>query len=233
MIIDDYASSAHVRSDKIGALKALFEKRATGVEQAYIAPQANGWMAIYPRQGDTAPRWAEIASRELKTVAVAFQVIEDRVFTYHLYENGELKDTYVSRPSYFHGDQRLPEEKVKALRGQPFVWESYLQNGRMPSDIEALLRSGFETGGPGRSNAEYIIPSALLEEFARIVGIEGANATFTHLEEEIEEWKEDMEDADEEEASEDRELSCGRGAKSVQFVRAPRKRAVSSPQPQS
>jgi hypothetical protein len=231
MLIDDFASSVHARSNKLDALKAVFEKAATGVEQAYLAPEANGWLALYPRQGDTAQRWAEIASRELKTVAVAFQVIEDSVFTYHFYDHGELKDAYVSRPSYFYGDQHVPEEKLKAMRGQAETWEAFLQNGRTAAELGALLKSAFDEGGSAAlpSAAEYVIPSALLQEFARAVGIKGAGAAFSELEEELEEWKEDVEYADEDdEPVGARELSCGRDAASISYVRAPRKRVSSN-----
>jgi len=246
-MFDDHLSSVHLRSGHIDEAKKAFERQAIGVEQAYLAPEINGWMALYPRQADTAKKWAETLSRDLKCHAVAFEVIEDQVFAYHLFANGKMLDTYVNRPSYYlgHGDD-IPLEKIEAMRGKPEAWEGLAKEGLGPSDIAKVLVSGFEHAKGNASSIEYVKVMQLLEDLAGLLGIVGADSTFSEIEEEIDEWEEDSEDEDEEDDGDGgaydenddgatdpdeeenepmRSLTCGRPPEEVIFVRAPRKKA--------
>lgn len=224
MIVDGYASSVHVRRADVAAVKSIFERHAQALDAAYLAPPVNEWAAFYPKQCDTAPQWAERLSRELVTDTVAFQIIEDEVFTYHLYRNGQLEDAYVSRPSYFLGhDPDLTAEKIKAMRGRPEAWEGLLPEGKTASEVAHLLKTAFDTGGGG-SSGEYVIPRTMVEELASIVGIVGAGTTFGEVEEMVAEWSENVEDADEGEDIEEPDCGCGRAPGAIAYVRAARKR---------
>jgi len=225
MMLNDSIGTVHLRTEKVAEAVRVFEAHASGVDRAFIAPPLGGWTALYPRESDAARRWAEIISRELKITAVAFQVLDDEVFAYQLFTNGRLIDEFASKPSYFLGlDDEVDHEKIKALRGNPLVWEPFLVNGRQTVDVGKLLSSGFDDPRlAARGGCDYLIPTTILEDLCSMIGIAGASSTYDDINDNIQEWQEDRELADDGEADASECLDCGRHARDIKHVRAPRR----------
>ena len=234
MIIDDYIGSVHVKTDKPGEVARVFEEHAKGVEKAFVAPPLGGWSALYPREGDSSRRWAELISRSLTTSAIAFQIIEDEVFCYQLFIDGTLVDEYTSRPAWHFGESdEIPEDRILSLKGKPQMWEQFLINGKTIVDMAQLLSSGFSDPRVQSSSCDYVIPTTILEDLCAMVGIKGAASTYDALADEIQEYEEDAELCDDEDdptvSPDTGLLTCGRHARELKALRAPRRAAMPVP----
>jgi hypothetical protein len=226
MLAEDIGS-IFIKTDKKDKANALFEKHATGIERALVGKPNQGWVAIYPREADTACKWAELFSKEMKTTALALMVNDDEVFSYKLYFKGQLLDKYANKPAFFLGnDPDVPSSKILEWRGNSDVWEPYLINGKECRDVGKILHSGFDDPRTSNVGSDYIIASTIMEDFCEMLGIVGPALTYGEINDELEEWEEDQDLADEDDPDGDSEfgmLDCQRHVSEFSHVRAPRK----------
>lgn len=83
-----------------------------------LAPEIDGWIAIYPSDcGQDAEVSAEIAGR-LKTAVLHVILHDDDLFNYTFHSKGRLVDEFSSKPDYFG---KVTEARRQALAGKPEV----------------------------------------------------------------------------------------------------------------
>jgi hypothetical protein len=97
------------------------------LESAYLSPVKDGWVSLYDAVTDRQNpqemhRIASTLSAGLGAVVIAFLADEGAdVLAYVLYDRGNLRDEYVSRPAHFGP---VDAQREARLRGRPEVlWE--------------------------------------------------------------------------------------------------------------
>jgi hypothetical protein len=95
--------------------------------EAYVSPEANGWVTIYDQMTDRVFRYDEInyiaqeLSFRLCAPVFAFIVLSGIYFIYLLYESGELIDEFYDDPrqGYEFGFEHVDEAVVQRFQGHP------------------------------------------------------------------------------------------------------------------
>lgn len=129
-------------------------------------PAKNGWVGLYPElsgQDDTVG--AEIA-REVGGDLLHLMVHDDDIFAYWLYREGELVDSYHSRPGYF-GEEFRAEEEQRA--GQPEAFRPIL--GDAVRKLSPLLDR----------DAAPLFASMQLQSVAKLLKIPNALTSYEYL----------------------------------------------------
>lgn len=102
-----------------------------------VAPEIEGWTAIYPSRG-LDDKVAAALHKLLKTEVVFTLVHDGDIFCYYYYRDGKVVDEYNSRPDYF---EKVSAAKRQSQAGKP---ELLLPLLRDPSDLgklESILHS--------------------------------------------------------------------------------------------
>lgn len=128
-------SNCQVRSESqdavADALKPLLK------EPAYVSPSVGGWVGVYPEGTRTdLDKLAKQLSKQLSCGAFTWNVHDDDIFWYSLYENGKQRDEFNSIPDYFEPVSRA---KKNRLRGKPEALVQYCLPGIGYSKVLEVL----------------------------------------------------------------------------------------------
>ena len=164
---ESYAS-LHVQSDDRDAVVAQVDKYLArlGGSGARVEEPQNGWVAVHAELIDRDRRARERLASELSNataaVVCALSVDDGVVVRYVLYERGSIVDEYQSLPEHFGS---LPPGDVVALGANPTVVSRL--TGAEPAEVRAVA--------PTASSPDELPPAdELLQELARVMGLEGA-----------------------------------------------------------
>lgn len=98
-----FFTNLQVRGASTEAICNVLPKLTTA--RAYVSPQSNGWVTVYPEatetQSDTICAMAEGLSKMFKTDVLGFLVHDSDIAIYWLYRCGDLLDHFNSAPDYF------------------------------------------------------------------------------------------------------------------------------------
>lgn len=157
-------TNCHVRSSDLrSCAKAL---SAVVSSRAFLTQPKKGWISIYGETYDAQElseleRVAKGLSRKLATDAIAFLLHDSDVFIYVAYRNGRLLDRFNSHPDYFGA---VTANARRKWAGNPKNLVSLATRGISAVRIAAVLRK------------KHVFQEELIEEFARIMGIEASRA---------------------------------------------------------
>ncbi len=122
------------------ALKLLLK------EPAYVSPSVGGWVGIYPEGHRTGlDKIAKQLSKLLNCGALTWNVHDDDIFWYSLYENGKRRDEFNSNPDYF---EPVTKAEQNRLRGKPEALVQYCLPGVGYSQVLEVLHP------PSRAESE-------------------------------------------------------------------------------
>jgi hypothetical protein len=138
--MSSFFANINVRSDDQQAVAAAF-RRLPKRQSAWVAPPANGWVAVFDDLSDEPDPdhlagYTVMLSERLKTQAIGFLVHDSDVLLYTLAENAKLLDEYNSWPDYF--DEELNDKEFRRLQGKPEVL-ARLKPGVEPAEVRAVL----------------------------------------------------------------------------------------------
>ena len=130
-----FYSNCQVRSESQEAVIAVLTKLLK--EPAYVSPSVGGWVGVYPEGTRTdLDKLAKALSKQLSCGVFTWNVHDDDVFWYSLYENNKLRDEFNSSPDYF---EPLSKAELSRLRGKPEVLVSYCLAGIGYSQVLEVL----------------------------------------------------------------------------------------------
>ncbi len=136
--------NCQVRTDSQEAVVAAL----TGLlkEPAYVAPAVSGWVGVYPEGGATNPEeLAKQLSAKLFADVFCWNIYDSDIFSYTLYENGEVKDEFNSAPSYFEGQRAEGDDSEDELidpvqvQGKPEILLPLCVSGTTLTAIQTVL----------------------------------------------------------------------------------------------
>ena len=106
-----FYGSVQVRSEDRNRVKAAADEVARQRQiRMLIGPVLNGWVGVYPEgSGQDGTVGRDLAQR-ISGDVVHFLVHDEDIFAYWLYRDGQLIDSFHSRPGYF-GEKDRAEEK--------------------------------------------------------------------------------------------------------------------------
>ena len=134
-----------------------------------VAPEIEGWTAIYPSRGQD-ENVAKALHKQLKTEVLFTTVHDSDIFCYYYYRDGKLVDEFNSRPDYFG---KVTTTKRQSQAGRP---ELLLPLLRDPSDVgklESILRS--ERGD------DPFHASSQLTQFGALLGLANCATSYDYL----------------------------------------------------
>lgn len=135
-----------------------------------VGPAFNGWVGVYPESnGQDDAVGADIA-KEFGGTAIHVLIHDDDVMAYWLWRDGQLCDSYYSKPGYFGEAQRAKEE---SMAGTPEQFESII--GEKTEALKEILRRDRKVGA---------LESERLDDFAKLLGITNALTAYEYLKEE-------------------------------------------------
>jgi hypothetical protein len=135
-----------------------------------VGPAFNGWVGVYPESnGQDDAVGADIA-KEFGGTAIHILIHDDDVMAYWLWRDGQLCDSYYSKPGYFGEAQRAKEE---SMAGTPEQFESII--GEKTEALKEILRRDRKVGA---------LESERLDDFAKLLGITNALTAYEYLKEE-------------------------------------------------
>ena len=86
-------------------------------EPAYVSPSAGGWVGVYPEGTRTdLYKLAKQLSKQLSCGVFSWNVHDDDIFYYALFEDGKRRDEFNSSPDYF---DPVSKGEMERLRGKP------------------------------------------------------------------------------------------------------------------
>lgn len=137
-------ANCQVRSDSqeavISALRGLLQ------EPAYVAPAVGGWVGVYPEGTRTDPdKLAKQLSKQLSCGVFSWNVHDDDVFYYTLFEDGKRRDEFNSIPDYL---EPVSKAEKNRLRGKPEALVQYCLPGIGFSKVLEVLHP------PSRAESE-------------------------------------------------------------------------------
>ena len=111
----------HIRHSDAG----LVERAVKNVisDSAYLSSPQNGWVSLNDATSEPQEvhRIASTLSAGLGALVIAFLTHEDEALTYALYDRGNLRDEFCSKPEHAGP---VPAQRLARLRGRPeIVWE--------------------------------------------------------------------------------------------------------------
>lgn len=141
-----------------------------------LAPEIDGWIAIYPsHHGQDDNVSAEIAG-SLKTEVLHVILHADELVRYTYHCKGRLVDEFSANPDYF---EEVTETRRKALAGKPEELRGLL---RKPGDLHRLRQL---LSSPRTKSPKYAF--LLLERFAKLLGLPNCATSYEYM------WPEDAE----------------------------------------
>ena len=128
-------SNCQVRTDSpeavIAALTSLLK------EPAYVSPAVNGWVGVYPEGTRTdLDKLAKQLSKQLSCGVFTWNVHNNDIFYYTLFEDGKLRDEFNSSPDYF---DPVSKGEMKRLHGKPEVLVPFCTPGVSTSQVQEIL----------------------------------------------------------------------------------------------
>ena len=134
-IMGTFFSNCQVHSDSQEAVVAASVKILK--EPAYVSPSVGGWVGVYPEGTRTdLDKLAKQLSKQLSCGVFTWNVHDDDIFWYSLFENGKLRDEFNSSPDYF---EPITKAEANRLRGKPEALVQYCLPGIGYSRIEEVL----------------------------------------------------------------------------------------------
>ena len=128
------------QADVVAALTKVLK------EPAYVSPSVGGWVGIYPEGHRTGlDKIAKQLSKQLSCGAFTWNVHDDDIFWYSLYENGRRRDEFNSCPDYF---KPVTKAEKTRLRGKPEVLVQFCLSGTGYSQVQEVLHP------PSRAESE-------------------------------------------------------------------------------
>ena len=137
-------SNCQVRTDSPKAVIAAL----TGLlrEPAYVSPSAGGWVGVYPEGTRTdLDKLAKQLSKQLSCGVFTWNVHDDDIFYYTLFEDGKRRDGFNSSPDYF---DPVSKGEMKRLHGKPEVLVPFCLPGVSTSQVQEILHP------PARAESE-------------------------------------------------------------------------------
>jgi len=148
--------------------------------RAYVSPQANGWVTVYPEATEdqnekTMCAIARGLSKTLKTDVLGFLVHDSDIAMYWLFHDGALTDEFNSAPDYF--GEGVDGKTCARVRGNPDALLPLCVDGTSRAQLDEILHP--PDGAP--TFAEDIII-----ELAKLLGIDDTRASlgFNYFDEE-------------------------------------------------
>ena len=173
--MENFFGSIYTRGvDRQTVLRVLQEMSEKHSLRFLLAPEIDGWIAIYPSDhGQDDKVAAEIAGR-LKTEVLHVILHADELFRYTYHFKGRLVDEFSGNPDYF---EEVTERRRKALAGRPEALRGLL---RKPGDLYRLRRM---LSSPNYKRPKYAF--WLLERFAALLGLPNCATSYEYM------WPED------------------------------------------
>lgn len=130
----NFYTSVTVANGDHGSVEALMEG------PAFLAAGGDGFTVVLDKacEAQDEAQLADLAGRlsqDLQCMAFAVLVHDDSILMYFLYENGESRDSYHSKPGYFSGDDLPPSGGDADVLARMF--------GAEASAVEHILRQSF------------------------------------------------------------------------------------------
>ena len=156
-----------VHSIDAGAVKTAAAKLVS--KRALVGQAVDGWVSLYDQSAESQDS-AEIhrvcweLSTKLNCAIFAFVNVEDQLFVYYLYRDGDLIDEYNSAP-----EPTVTADTKTRLAGQPRVIQEYARTGTSIEQIAAVLQ--YETASRESGFASEVSPQDRLSRLATLLGI--------------------------------------------------------------
>ena len=106
-------------------------------EPAYVSPSVGGWVGVYPEGTRTdLAKLAKQLSKQLSCGVFTWNVHDDDIFYYTLFEDGKRRDEFNSSPDYFNP---VSKGEMKRLHGKPEVLVPFCLPGVSTSQVQEVL----------------------------------------------------------------------------------------------
>ena len=106
-------------------------------EPAYVSPSVGGWVGVYPEGTRTdLAKLAKQLSKQLSCGVFTWNVHDDDIFYYTLFEDGKRRDEFNSSPDYF---DPVSKGEMKRLHGKPEVLVPFCLPGVSTSQVQEVL----------------------------------------------------------------------------------------------
>jgi hypothetical protein len=157
--------SIHVRTNERDEVRVAVENLNHGeTGKFYIAPSIDGWVTVFPENHGQDSSVAEALASKLADKAIIYcTVYDDDIFSYFLFENGEIADRYNSCPEYFDDNNTEPRG------GNASAFAKLITPDRV-AELQALL-----------DRERFTFELERLEKFAEIVGLPNIAAAYEYL----------------------------------------------------
>ncbi|HEY7120570.1 MAG TPA: hypothetical protein VH475_28555 [Tepidisphaeraceae bacterium] len=139
--------------------------KARGIK-CLLGPALNGWVGVYPEGHGQDESVGHDLAQHVPGLALHLLVHDDDIFAYWLWRDGQLIDSFHSRPGYFGEANRAAEQ---AMTGRPEAFEPLL--GPRTQRLRPLL---------DREN-HPTFASERLDQFAKLLRIPNALTAYEYL----------------------------------------------------
>ncbi len=153
------------------------------IGSSFVSPILNGWLSVYNEaENENSEEVYDLGSElssKLSCGAIVFEVYDSDICMYRLYKNGELIDSYNSKPDYF---EPVSEDEKEKLKGNPELLLPLCPPETKVEDIKETLEK------------QFTYEEDRVRELAKILGIKNADWGCKYLssdgnEETVEGWK--------------------------------------------
>jgi hypothetical protein len=163
-----FYGSVQVRTEDRQAVLRAANAAATRAEiRCLIGPVIEGWVGVYPQGAGQDRDIGQSIARELGGDVLQAAVHDDDLMAYWLWHEGEMTDTYWSRPGYFNEADR--EEQVQ-MSGDPVAFGDLL-DGREREFADVLHRR--------RTDMKF--EATRLQQFTNLLGIRNGVTSYEYL----------------------------------------------------
>jgi tetratricopeptide (TPR) repeat protein len=177
-----FFESIHVRSENADDFQLTLRQIAKETDcKILMGPAFNGWISVFPSESLEHDRISVEIAKHLPNDIFHLNVHDDDIFSYAFYREGRLIDQYNSCPDYF---EEVSDQEKKACQGRPELFQDLLEQPNSLSNLKTLLTAD-----------KYIFESERAAQFAKLLGLSNALASYDYLqaedmdEDEIEGWK--------------------------------------------
>jgi hypothetical protein len=180
-----FFGSVYTRGVDPATVQSVLAKVAKRLGCCFLmAPEIDGWIGIYP-SNDQDATVARHIHQHLKADVLQVILHDSDVFCYQYHRDGKLVDEFNSRPDYF---EEATARKRQTLRSKPETLATLL---RHPDDLDRLRELLRPEDPEDLSDGD-----AILEGFAKLLGLPGCNTSYGYLMQEADDGEE-MERRDE------------------------------------
>ncbi len=179
-----FYGSVQIRG-RFDAVKIATESaaRTRGIK-CLVGPEIDGWIGVYPENNGQDHGVGEDIARAVKGEVIQLIVHDSDIFAYWFWRDGNLVDSYWSRPGYFGEEGREAQE---AMSGNSEMFEPIL--GMKVERLQRILERN--------QTSPLFDGDRRLEQFAGLLGISNSMTAYEYLKSGerhgIKRWKEFIE----------------------------------------